>query len=71
VSISVTAGDTVPVRWWMVQTRGRDGKWETSLRPAGEGHLVATAFGTSDPDEIAVSAISPTGMASAPAIVMP
>jgi uncharacterized lipoprotein YddW (UPF0748 family) len=76
-SFTLAPGDSVPVRWWMIQTRGRDGKWETTLRPArggaggGEGPYPANAFGTSDPDEIAVTAISPTGMVSPPAIAMP
>jgi hypothetical protein len=42
-----------------------------NLRPAGEGSLTAGAFGTSDPDEIAVTAVSETGIASEPSIVTP
>ena len=70
-SFSVAAGDSVPVRWWVIQTRGRSGQWDTSLRPAGEGRMTANAFGTADPDEVAVTAVSPTGMASPPAIILP
>jgi uncharacterized lipoprotein YddW (UPF0748 family) len=70
-TFAVAPGDTTAVRWWLIQTRGRDGIWATTLRPAGEGRLGASAFGTAEPDEIAVTALSPTGMASAPTIVVP
>ena len=70
-SFTVAPGDSVRVRWWLIQTRGPDGKWVTSLRPIGEGKLAAGALGTNDPDEIAVTAISATGVASEPTIVTP
>jgi uncharacterized lipoprotein YddW (UPF0748 family) len=70
-SFTVKPGDSTSVRWWLVQTRGRDGVWSMTLRPAGEGNLLASAFGTSDPDEIAVTALSQTGVASEPTIVTP
>ena len=62
-------GDSIPVRWWLIQTRGRDGVWTTTLRPTGEGKLGVFAFGTNDPDEIAVTAIGVTGIASVPSLV--
>jgi uncharacterized lipoprotein YddW (UPF0748 family) len=68
---SVTPGDSVRVRWWLIQTRGRDGRWTTNLRPAGEGRLDASAFGTNDPDELAVTAIGMAGVASAPTLISP
>jgi len=70
-SFTVTPGDSTAVRWWLIQTRGRDGVWTTSLRPHGEGPLGAFAFGTSDPDEIAITAISPTGVASSATLIAP
>ncbi len=70
-AFTVSPGDTTPVRWWLIQTRGVDGTWTTNLRPAGEGRVGAAAFGTPDPDEIAVTAISATGVASQPTIVSP
>jgi uncharacterized lipoprotein YddW (UPF0748 family) len=70
-SFTVAAGDSTAVRWWLIQTRGRDGVWITNLRPAGEGQLGAAALGTNDPDEVAVTAISATGVASEPAIIVP
>ena len=68
-SFTITAGDSIPVRWWLIQTRGRDGVWTTALRPTGEGKLGVSAFGTNDPDEIAVTAIGVSGIASVPAVV--
>jgi hypothetical protein len=70
-SFTIAPGDSVAVRWWLIQTRGRDGLWTTTLRPHGEGALAAFAFGTNDPDEIAVTAIGRSGIASAPALVAP
>ena len=71
MSITVAPGDSTPVRWWLVQTRARDGRWTTNVRPAGGGMLPSDAFGTEDPDEVAVTAISATGVASAPTIISP
>jgi len=70
-SFTVVPGDSTRVRWWLIQTRGRDGRWVTSLRPTGEGRLLAGALGTNDPDEIAVTAISATGVAGEATIVTP
>jgi uncharacterized lipoprotein YddW (UPF0748 family) len=70
-SFTVAPGDSVHVRWWLIQTRGRDGEWTTTLRPAGGGQLAALALGTEDPDEVAVTAISATGVASAATVVAP
>jgi uncharacterized lipoprotein YddW (UPF0748 family) len=70
-SFTVVPGDSTPVRWWLIQTRGTDGLWSTTLRSAGEGKLSAAAFGTVDPDEIAVTAVSPTGVTGQPAVVTP
>ncbi|HEX3866047.1 MAG TPA: family 10 glycosylhydrolase [Gemmatimonadaceae bacterium] len=71
LTFNATPSDTVSVRWWLIQTRGRSGAWVTTLRPAGDGRLAASAFGTTDPDEVAVTAIGVSGMASAPSIIQP
>jgi len=67
----IATGDSVAVRWWLIQARGRDGAWTTTLRPAGDGRLTPGAFGTDDPDEVAVTAIGVTGVASPPSITLP
>lgn len=85
--LSVTPGDSVRVRWWLIQTRARDGSWTFSLRGAGVGPLSLSgvdAIGTRDaagagtlgakgvgPIEIAITAISATGMASTPTLLAP
>jgi hypothetical protein len=69
--MSVTPGDSVRVRWWLIQTRGRDGVWLTTLRPVSEGRLAAAAFGTAYPDEVAITAIGLTGVASMATVVAP
>ncbi|HEY9230125.1 MAG TPA: family 10 glycosylhydrolase [Gemmatimonadaceae bacterium] len=68
---SVTPGDSVAVRWWVIQTRTRDGVWTTTVRHAGENNVEAMAFGTTDPDEVAVTALGVSGIASPPAVVTP
>jgi hypothetical protein len=70
-AFTVKPGDSTRVRWWLIQTRGHNGAWTTSLRAAGEGKLSAAALGTNDPEEVAVTAISETGVASTPTIVAP
>lgn len=70
-SFSITPGDSTRVRWWLIQTRGRDGRWTTTLRPAGDGRFEASAFGTADPDEVAVTAITATGVASVATLIAP
>ena len=70
-SFTIAAGDSIPVRWWLIQTRGRNGVWTTALRPTGEGKLGVFAFGTNDPGEIAVTAIGATGIASPPSVIAP
>lgn len=66
-TVVLAPGDTVPVRWWLVQTRDRSGHWSESLRPPGDDR-VSTAL---DPDEVAVTAIGATGIASTPSLIAP
>jgi uncharacterized lipoprotein YddW (UPF0748 family) len=70
-AVVVSAVDTVPVRWWLIQMRSRDGKWSSVVRQAFAGHSMTEAFGSTDPDEVAVTAISATGVASPVTIVAP
>ena len=70
-SITVTAGDTVRLRWWLIQTLGRDSTWTTTLRPATDAQIATSTLASSPSGiaEIAITAISTTGVASAPALV--
>jgi uncharacterized lipoprotein YddW (UPF0748 family) len=68
---SIAPGDSVRVRWWVIQTRGSDGQWTTTVRHAGDGQVGAMAYGTSAPDELAVTAIGVSGVASTATVVVP
>jgi uncharacterized lipoprotein YddW (UPF0748 family) len=68
---TVVPGDSTRVRWWLVQTMGRDGVWLTTLRPVRDGRIAAAAFGTAYPSEVAVTAISSSGMASSATLIAP
>jgi len=70
-SVVVSAADTVGVRWWLIQSRDRDGTWTSTLRPASSGQMTTESFGAADPDEVAVTAIGATGVASPATIVAP
>ena len=70
-ALSIAPGDSVHVRWWLIQTLGRDSTWTTTLRPAGDASLAAQSLGSSQALEFAVTAISPTGVASPPALLAP
>ena len=61
-------GDTVAVRWWLVQTLGTDDRWHARLLPAIDGSLALTRADTIGTAWIAVTAISRTGVAGSPAI---
>jgi len=65
----VDPGDSVRVRWWLIQTMGRDGSWITTLRPASDARLSAASFGTANPDEVAITAIGLTGVASMATVI--
>jgi uncharacterized lipoprotein YddW (UPF0748 family) len=63
-----TPGDSVAVRWWVVQTYGQDHRWTEHILP-GMGRPFALApNATLGAEWIAVTAISPTGMAGPPAL---
>lgn len=61
-------GDTVPVRWWLVQTLGANQQWSERLVNASGSALALTPTDTVAAEWIAVTAISRTGIAGAPAM---
>ncbi len=69
VAVAPAPTDTVPLRWWVVQVRGGDGRWTTTIYPASESRLPLTPPGGGMPSAAAVRALSRTGIASAPALV--
>src|SRR5690348_15215600 len=69
VALTVMPGDSVAVRWWLVQTLGSDGRWHEQLHPATAHALALTLRDIADASWVAVTAISRTGVAGAPTIV--
>jgi len=61
-------GDSVWVRWWLVQTLGANQRWSERLVPANRAPLGLTPADTAGAEWIAVTAISRTGVAGAPAL---
>ncbi len=69
VDVAPAPGDTVPVRWWVVQLRGSDGRWTTVLHPASATRFSLVTPEGGAPSAAAVRALSRTGIASAPTLV--
>ena len=63
-----SAGDSVAVRWWLVQKLGADQQWRERLILSSGTPLTLTAVDTAGARWIAVTAISRTGVAGAPAL---
>lgn len=68
-AFTMLPGDAAPPRWWLIQVRGTGGAWATKLEPGTIGRVVVDAVGVANPNEIAVSAISATGVEGDPAII--
>lgn len=68
--LDVQPGDSIPVRWWVLQVQGSDGRWSTVLRPGTERQLPLTTPDASEPRTAAVTALSRTGVAG-PIVVVP
>ena len=69
--IEVAPGDTVAVRWWVVQTQATDGRWNTTLRPGDERQLPLASPDGSMPRAVAVTPLSRTGVAGPRVVVQP
>ena len=67
--LRATPGDSVPVRWWLVQTLGADGQWRDRVLPAANRALPLSAADLDGATWVAVTAISRTGVASEPTTV--
>src|SRR5207248_2913551 len=61
-------GDTVPVRWWLVQTLGVDQRWHERMEPASGQALPVLVTETLGAQWIVVTPISRTGVAGSPAL---
>jgi uncharacterized lipoprotein YddW (UPF0748 family) len=68
-----TPADSVPVRWWLVQLRAANGTWASLLRTRADNTLDPSDLpaGFTRPTEIAVTAMSASGVASSPTLIAP
>ena len=66
--VTIAPGDTVSVRWWVIQTLGIDGRWSERVAPAMSGAFSVAPSDVVGAEWIAVTAISRTGIASPPAL---
>ncbi|HKW10498.1 MAG TPA: family 10 glycosylhydrolase [Gemmatimonadaceae bacterium] len=60
--------DSVPVRWWLVQSLGMDQRWTERLVPATGQPLAVLSNESAGAQWVAVTPISRTGIAGAPAV---
>jgi hypothetical protein len=65
--LQVQAGDSVAVRWWLLQWLDGSGLWQVAVHPGTEHNLVVAA--DAHAQAAAVSAISRTGIQSPPTVV--
>jgi len=68
VAFIAVPGDTVPVRWWLLQTLGNDDRWTQRLVTASGPTLSLFARDTSGARWVAVTPISRTGVAGRAAL---
>jgi uncharacterized lipoprotein YddW (UPF0748 family) len=69
VAFTLAPGDSVPVRWWLVQLLDDDGRWRERLLPAAGDPFALSASDVAGATWIAVTAISRTGVAGQPTVV--
>ncbi len=67
--VSMISGDGIAPRWWLIQVRGAGGAWSTRIQPGDATQLAVESMPASSPDEIAVTAVSATGVESEPAVI--
>jgi uncharacterized lipoprotein YddW (UPF0748 family) len=68
-AIVATPGDTVSVRWWLVQTLGANGQWSDRLLPARDEALALDYADIAGARWVAVTAISRTGVAGKATVI--
>jgi hypothetical protein len=66
---SVAPADATPVRWWLVQLRDDAGRWTARLHPATLRVVPIVPDGGATVTHVAVTGVSPSGVAGAPRVV--
>ncbi|HEY6219211.1 MAG TPA: hypothetical protein VIV65_04075, partial [Gemmatimonadaceae bacterium] len=67
--VQIAAGDSVPVAWWMIQTRMSNGQWRYFLRRATQTRIALATLGDLGGGRIAITAVDRAGQLSAPAVL--
>ena len=67
IAVNIRTADTVPVRWFAVQMLDGGGSWRWSLHRANAEIRIPLRAGQ-NPRAVAVTAVTPTGMESAPTV---
>ena len=67
--LSILSGDGPAPRWWLIQVRSAGGAWTTKIQPGSSTQLAVESVAVPNPNEVAVTAVSATGVESEPAIV--
>ncbi len=68
-TVDVAPGDTVPVRWWVVQLQDPGGRWRTTVLPGTVRRIPIALPDGSEPRAAAISALSYTGVAGPRALL--
>jgi uncharacterized lipoprotein YddW (UPF0748 family) len=68
-ALNIRTADTVPVRWFAVQRLAADGVWRLSLHRANT-EIRLPLQPNEKPRAVAVTAVTPTGMESAPTVIV-
>jgi uncharacterized lipoprotein YddW (UPF0748 family) len=68
-TLNMISGDGVAPRWWLIQVRNAGGAWTTKIQPGVATSVSMDAMADASPNEVAVTAVSATGVESDPAVV--
>jgi uncharacterized lipoprotein YddW (UPF0748 family) len=68
--VTVTPGDSMPVRWWLLRGRDRSGAWRTELHPGSDRAIRTTLADRARYPDLTISAVGRTEL-EGPAIVVP
>jgi uncharacterized lipoprotein YddW (UPF0748 family) len=68
-ALQISAGDKVPVNWWMIQTLASDGRWKYFLRRSSQSLIELSTLGDLGGRRVAITAVDRAGQLSQPVIL--
>jgi uncharacterized lipoprotein YddW (UPF0748 family) len=68
-AVTITAGDTVTVAWWLIQTLGPDGRWNASVKRSSNVRHATISLDTAGLKALAVSPLNRSGQ-QGPAVTL-